>query len=293
MSAVHHLLLGHGLAAQRLRETATGPIQVGITLNTTHAIPATDSAVDRDAARRADGLGTRVYTDPLVLGSYPVDVVDDLAARGVRLPVQDGDLAVIAQPLDFLGVNYYTSHVFSGTDEHGSELVDGLPVSRLVSQNLPVTAMDWEIIPQGLTDMLVRLGRDYPAVPLYVTENGAAFDDTPGADGGIDDEDRTAYFAEHVEAVAAAREAGADVRGYFAWSLMDNFEWGYGYEKRFGIVHVDYETQRRTLKRSGRWFSENIRRSRAAETSPLDSDRLDSGRLDSDRLDSGRLDNDS
>ncbi|MEY9968221.1 beta-glucosidase [Streptacidiphilus sp. MAP12-16] len=273
MSAVHHLLLGHGLATQRLRETAPEPIQVGITLNTTHAIAASGSAVDRDAARRADGLGTRVYTDPLIRGSYPADVVDDLAVRGVRLPVQDGDLAVIAQPLDFLGVNYYTSHVFSGTDEHGSELVDGLPVSRTVSQNLPVTAMDWEIIPQGLTDMLVRLGRDYPAVPLYVTENGAAFDDRPGADGGVDDADRTAYFAEHVEAVAAARDAGADVRGYFAWSLMDNFEWGYGYEKRFGIVHVDYETQRRTVKQSGRWFSENIRRSREAETGPLDNDR--------------------
>ena len=262
MAAVHHLLLGHGLAAQRLRETAPGPIQVGITLNTAHAIPATDAPEDAVAARRADGLGTRVYTDPLVHGSYPVDVVDDLNARGVHLPVQDGDLSVIAQPLDFLGVNYYTSHYFSGTDEDGRTEVDGVPVVRQVLQGLPVTAMDWEITPYGFTDLLVRLGRDYPGVPLYVTENGAAFDDEVGPDGEVDDADRTAYFVEHLAAVADAREAGADIRGYFAWSLMDNFEWGYGYDKRFGIVHVDYETQARTVKGSGHWFADTIRRNR-------------------------------
>jgi beta-glucosidase len=266
MSAVHHLLLGHGLAAQRLRESAPGPVQVGITLNTAHAVPATDAPADRDAARRADGLGTRVYTDPLVLGSYPLDVVDDLAARGVHLPVQDGDLSVIAQPLDFLGVNYYTSHYFSGTDELGREEVDGVPVVRQIMQGLPVTAMDWEITPDGFTDLLVRLGRDYPGVPLYVTENGAAFDDEVGAGGEIDDADRVAYFARHLDAVADAREAGADIRGYFAWSLMDNFEWGYGYDKRFGIVHVDYETQQRTVKQSGHWFSDTIRDNRDAQS---------------------------
>ncbi|MEZ0088864.1 GH1 family beta-glucosidase [Streptacidiphilus sp. EB129] len=265
MAAVHHLLLGHGLAAQRLRATAPGPIQVGITLNTAHALPATDARADREAARRADGLGTRIYTDPLVLGSYPADVVDDLGARGLRLPVQDGDLAVIAQPLDFLGVNYYTSHVFSGSDEQGRELVDGLPVTRQVPQGLPVTAMDWEITPDGLTDLLVRLGRDYPGLPIYVTENGAAFDDRPGPDGEVDDPDRTAYYARHLDAVAAARAAGADVRGYFAWSLLDNFEWGYGYEKRFGIVHVDYATQRRTPKQSAHWYRDTIRRTRAGD----------------------------
>jgi beta-glucosidase len=269
MSAVHHLLLGHGLAAQRLRETAPasaeGPIRVGITLNTAHALPATDAPADHAAARRADGLGTRIYTDPLVLGSYPVDVVDDLSARGVHLPVQDGDLSSIAQPLDFLGVNYYTSHYFSGTDELGQAEADGRPVVRVVPQGLPVTAMDWEITPYGLTDLLVRLGRDYPDVPLYVTENGAAFDDAaPGPDGLVHDADRTAYFSEHLAAVADARAAGADVRGYFAWSLMDNFEWAEGYEKRFGIVHVDYETQVRTVKQSGHWFSEAIRSNREA-----------------------------
>jgi beta-glucosidase len=266
MAAVHHLLLGHGLAAKRLRETAPGPIQVGVTLNTAHAVPATDTPADRAAARRADGFGTRVYTDPLVLGSYPVDVVDELTARGVQLPVQDGDLSAIAQPLDFLGVNYYTSHYFSGTDELGREQVDGEPVMRQILQGLPVTAMDWEITPDGFTDLLVRLGRDYPGVPLYVTENGAAFDDEVGPDGAVDDADRTAYFDRHLDAVADAREAGADIRGYFAWSLMDNFEWGYGYDKRFGIVHVDYETQARTVKQSGHWFADTIRSNRDTQS---------------------------
>jgi beta-glucosidase len=265
MAAVHHLLLGHGLATQRLREAAPEPIQVGITLNTAHALPATDTDADRAAARRADGFGTRIYTDPLVLGSYPTDVVDELSARGVHLPVQHGDLSVIAQPLDFLGVNYYTSHYFSGTAEDDSAVeatADGVALTRLVPQGYPVTAMDWEITPFGLTGMLTRLGADYPGIPLYVTENGAAFDDQPDQDGEVEDADRTAYFAEHIEAVAAARDAGADVRGYFAWSLLDNFEWSYGYDKRFGIVHVDYETQKRTVKQSGRWFRDNIRRNR-------------------------------
>ena len=266
LAAVHHLLLGHGLAAQRLRAAApddpADPVRVGITLNTTHAIPAEDTETDRAAARRADGIGTRLYTDPLVLGHYPADVLEDLAIDGLALPVQDGDLETIAQPLDFLGVNYYTSHYVSGTDADGDLAPSGRPVTRSVPQGLPVTALDWEIVPHGLTDHLVRLDRDYPGLPLYVTENGAAFDDRTAPDGDVRDGDRTAYLAEHIAAVAAARAAGADVRGYFAWSLMDNFEWGYGYDKRFGIVHVDYETQRRTVKQSGRWFREHIRSTR-------------------------------
>ena len=275
LAAVHHLLLGHGLAAQRLRACAPAdraePVQVGITLNTTHAIPVEDTAADRAAARRADGVGTRLYTDPLVHGRYPVDVLDDLAAEGLRLPVLEGDLGAIAQPLDFLGVNYYTSHYISGAGADGLPDPDGRPVTRPVPQGLPVTAMDWEIVPRGLTDHLVRLDRDYPGIPLYVTENGAAFDDRAAPDGDVRDADRTAYLAEHVEAVAAARAAGADVRGYFAWSLMDNFEWGYGYDKRFGIVHVDYGTQRRTVKQSGRWFREHIRSSREQSGPPVGS----------------------
>ncbi|MFB9903141.1 GH1 family beta-glucosidase [Allokutzneria oryzae] len=263
ISAVHHLLLGHGLAAQRMRAAATEPINLGITLNMSTATPATDSAADRDAARRADGLGLRIYTDPLVRGQYPADVVADLGARGITLPVLDGDLEIISAPLDVLGVNYYFSQLYSGVAEDGATTgADGHPVVRDVRYGRPVTAMDWEIVPEGFTELLVRLGRDYPGLPMVVTENGSAFADTPDETGYVRDDGRTAYFAAHIAAVAKARQEGADVRGYFAWSLMDNFEWSYGYDKRFGIVHVDYATQKRTPKQSALWYRDTIRRVR-------------------------------
>ncbi|MFD1830747.1 GH1 family beta-glucosidase [Streptomyces desertarenae] len=264
MRAVHHLLLGHGLAAQRLRAARHAPEELGITLNLGTATPASDSEADRAAARRADGMGTRLYLDPLVHGRYPQDVLEDLSARGAALPVEDGDLEVISTPLDVLGVNFYSGHVFSGTTEDGSPTgEDGLPVTRVVPRGRPRTAMDWEIVPECLTELLVRLERDY-GLPMVITENGAAFDDTVAGDGAVHDADRTAYLADHIRAVAAARAAGADVRGYFAWSLMDNFEWAYGYAKRFGLVHVDYATQRRTVKDSGLWYRDTIRLTRQA-----------------------------
>ncbi|MEU5723563.1 GH1 family beta-glucosidase [Micromonospora sp. NPDC047738] len=263
IAAAHHLLLGHGLAVRRLRAAATGPIELGITVNLATADPATNNPADRDAARASDGLGNRLYLDPLFHGRYPADVVADLAAEGVRLPIEDGDLAVISSPIDVLGVNFYFGQLFSGVDERGRERDDeGRPVRRVVRRDLPRTAMDWEIVPASFTDLLVRLSRDYPGVPLVVTENGAAFDDRPDADGFVADDDRVAYLAEHLRAVARARQAGADVRGYFAWSLLDNFEWAYGYDKRFGIVRVDYDTQRRTPKRSAHWYRDTVRRVR-------------------------------
>ncbi|MFJ8579837.1 GH1 family beta-glucosidase [Micromonospora sp. NPDC093277] len=263
IAAAHHLLLGHGLATQRLRAAATTPIELGLTVNLATADPATDSAADRDAARASDGLGNRLYLDPLFHGRYPEDVVADLAAEGIRIPVQDGDLTVIATPIDVLGVNYYFGQVFSGVDEQGRERDDeGRPVRRVVRRDLPRTAMDWEIVPNSFTDLLVRLSRDYPGVPMVITENGAAFDDRPDADGLVADDDRVAYLTEHLRAVARARQAGADVRGYFAWSLLDNFEWAYGYDKRFGIVRVDYDTQRRTPKRSAQWYRDTVGRVR-------------------------------
>jgi beta-glucosidase len=261
--AAHHLLLGHGLAAQRIRAAAGQPVDLGITLNMGYAEPAKDTELDRAAARREDGLGTRLYLDPLVHGRYPADVVEDLAARGVRLPVQDGDLEIISTPIDVLGVNYYSAHRFSGTDEQGRTTTDdGLPVARMVPHGAPVTAMGWEIVPDGFTKLLVRLHEDYPGLPLVITENGAAFDDQPDDTGFVADDGRTAYLTEHLRAVAAAIAGGADVRGYFAWSLMDNFEWSYGYDKRFGIVRVNYETQERTPKQSALWYRDTIRRVR-------------------------------
>ena len=264
LHAVHHLLLGHGLATARLRAAARGPVDLGITLNPTVAVPASDSAADRAAARRSDGLGTRIYLDPIVYGRYPSDVIEDLAARGIRLPVQDGDLEIISTPIDVLGVNYYFTVQLSGVDEQGrTEDTDGNPVERVVPMGRPTTAMGWEIEPAGLTDLLVRISRDYPGVPMVVTENGAAFDDRPDESGVVDDADRIDYLASHIAAVATARQRGADVRGYLAWSLLDNFEWAYGYAGRFGLVRVDYDTQARIPKRSALWYRDTIRRARA------------------------------
>ncbi|MFF1648943.1 GH1 family beta-glucosidase [Streptomyces sp. NPDC058240] len=264
--AVHHLLLGHGLAARYIRETAAArgnELELGITLNLGTATPETDSPEDAEACRRADGTGRRLYLDPLVKGAYPEDVVADLALRNAELPVRDGDLDVISTPIDILGVNFYRGTLFSGVTEEGSPVdAEGLPVTRGVERDLPRTAMDWEITPTALTDLLVGLEKEY-GVPTVITESGAAFDDTVSEDGQIHDADRTTYLADHIAAVAAARAAGADVRGYFAWSLMDNFEWSYGYDKRFGIVRVDYDTQERTLKDSAKWYRDTIRLTRS------------------------------
>jgi beta-glucosidase len=264
ISAVHHLLLSHGLATQRMRAASTRPHRLGITLNMGTADPATDAPADRDAARRADGMGLRIYLDPLRYGRYPADMVEDLAARGSAFPVRDGDLEIISTPFDVLGVNFYFGQDFAGIDEQGNTHdAQGLPVVRQVLPDTPRTAMDWPITPDRFTQLLVRLHREYPGLPIVITENGAAFDDEADAEGFVRDDGRTAYLAEHIAAVADARAQGADVRGYFAWSLMDNFEWAEGYAKRFGIVHVDYETQNRTPKQSALWYRDNIARLRA------------------------------
>jgi beta-glucosidase len=266
ISAVHHLHLGHGLAVQRMRAAATRPIEIGITLNLGNAIPASDDPVDREVARRADGMGARLYLDPLLRGSYPADVVADLAAAGITIPVRDGDLAVIAAPIDVLGVNYYTDSVFSGHAEDGSTADEnGRPIERRVSRGLPRTEMDWEIRPEGLRDLLVRLSTDYPGTPLVITENGAAFDDAADETGFVRDSDRVDYLSAHLGAVADAQAEGADVRGYFAWSLLDNFEWGLGYDKRFGIIRVAYDTQVRTPKQSAVFWRDVVRRWREAQ----------------------------
>ncbi|GAA1867994.1 GH1 family beta-glucosidase [Asanoa iriomotensis] len=258
--AAHHLLLGHGLAAQ-----AVGPI--GITLNLYAISPASSAEVDLDAARRIDGMANRIFLDPLLRGAYPADVVADLAPVSDMSHVRDGDLELISTPLPMLGVNYYSRHVVAGpvpgvtpspcwrkqTSWPGSEDV------RFVTRGFPVTDMNWEIDAPGLVETLTRLAAEYPAVPLYVTENGAAFVDQV-VDGEVADPQRVAYFDAHLRACHEAITAGVPLRGYFAWSLMDNFEWAWGYTKRFGLIHVDYATQLRTPKTSARWYAEVIRR---------------------------------
>jgi beta-glucosidase len=256
VAAAHHLLLGHGLAAAALR--SHGAEQVGITLNLYPVTPLDDDPAVLDAARRVDGLQNRLFLDPLLRGRYPADVRRDLAAVTDFGFVQPGDAELIAAPLDLLGVNYYTRHVVTTSPLPGSATVTTL------SPDGPQTTMGWGVDAAALLELLRRVQRDYGDLPIYVTENGAAYDDEVAPDGGVHDPERTAFLAAHVAACAEAVGEGIPLRGYFVWSLLDNFEWAYGYAKRFGIVHVDFATQDRRVKDSGRWFAELLRAHRAA-----------------------------
>jgi beta-glucosidase len=270
LAAAHHLMLGHGLAVSAMRGQDPAS-QLGITLNLSPADPATDHPADLDAARRVDAVSNRIFLDPLLRGRYPDDLRQDVAGVSDFGFVRPGDDAVIAAPLDFLGVNYYFRAVVRpnpaepAQDPHSRAWVGSTDVEP-VRTGLPTTAMGWEIDPTGLSDMLTRVHREYGPLPLYVTENGAAFDDVV-SEGTVADHDRIAFLDSHFRATLQAIGDGADVRGYFVWSLLDNFEWAYGYDKRFGLIHVDYATQVRTPKDSARWFAQVTRRN--ALSSPV------------------------
>ena len=251
MQVSHHLLLSHGLALQALRAQGC-KARLGIVLNLAAIHAAADTEADHAKARLEDGLASRWYLDPLFKGTYPADVLAHLGADAPQ--VQTGDLAAIRTPMDFLGVNYYTRAMIS----------DGAPFD-VRTGGREVTDMGWEVYPEGLTELLLRLHREYPVPPMYVKENGAAFKDTLVA-GRVHDARRTEYIARHIAAVADALRQGVRMEGYMVWSLMDNFEWASGYAKRFGIVHVDYETQQRTPKDSALWYRAFLRRQRAAHT---------------------------
>lgn len=257
VAASHHLNLAHGLAVQALRAAAPA-VQVGTTLNLYPVTAASGVPGGADLARRIDGLQNRWFLDPVLLGRYPEDVVSDLGPLVPDGLVRDGDLGTIAQPLDFLGVNYYTRHVVRPSAYPGTNALE------FAHRGLAKAVNGWEVDPEGLTEILVRVARDYPAIPIHVTENGSAWADTVEADGSVVDADRLAYLASHLAACARAREQGADVAGYFAWSLLDNFEWAEGYAVRFGLVRVDFATQRRTVKASGEWYGAFVRAARAA-----------------------------
>jgi beta-galactosidase len=258
LHAAHHLLLGHGLAVQQMRQSRHSST-LGITLNLYSVRSASDSEMDREAARRVDGLGNRLFLDPVLLGRYPEDVLADTGVADWFAERAD-DLSTIGVPVDFLGVNYYSRHTLAAPDDGvfadpsvasanpGSERV------RTVDTGAPKTQMGWEIHPDGLLDVVEMVADRRDGLPVYITENGAAYPDELGTDGRVDDEERRHYFDLHTDAAAQAVAAGLPLQGYFAWSLMDNFEWAFGFSRRFGIVHVDYETQRRTIKSSGYWF---------------------------------------
>jgi beta-glucosidase len=241
MQVSHHCLLSHGLAMKAMRSTRAN-LDVGIVLNLSPVYSATDSPADTMLASREDGLLVRWYMDALLRGKYPADILEYLAADAPD--TEAGDAFLIAQPLDFLGVNYYHP-IVSGAGRSFSPARAGATV----------TDMGWEVAPANFTDLLMRLDREYDLPPLFITENGAAYRDLV-IDGGVGDEERRAYIESHIRAIADAIDRGVDVRGYFVWSLLDNFEWASGYTKRFGIYYVDYQTQARILKRSGFWYKD-------------------------------------
>jgi beta-glucosidase len=250
----HHLLLSHGEAVPALRANSKPEARVGITLNLNHVDPASDSEADRAAAAREDRFLNRWFLDPIFRAAYPPELLAFFASQGVTPPVEQGDLERIAVPIDFLGVNNYFRSVMQAGPSG-----DGTDDRHIKPESSSYTAMDWEIWPDGLRRLLVRLQRDYAPPALYITENGAAFDDTLTPDGQVHDAPRVVYLRDHLRACRQAILEGAALRGYFVWSLLDNFEWAEGYAKRFGITYVDYPTQRRVIKDSGRYYARVIR----------------------------------
>ncbi|MDY7101916.1 MAG: GH1 family beta-glucosidase [Actinomycetota bacterium] len=248
LAAAHHLLLAHGKAVPVIRELAgragADGAEVGIVLNFTPTTPYSDEEADVERAALLDAIENRWYVEPVAGLGYPEVGVAGLGWD--RREVRDGDLDTIATPLDFLGVNYYSRQVARAGDAH-------------VEPTLPVTAMGWEIHPQGIGDLLVGLDERHGFPKYLITENGAAMPDDVVVDGAVHDRDRIAYIADHLTEVHRAIGAGVPVEGYFVWSFLDNFEWAYGYARRFGIVHVDYETLVRTPKASARWYAEVAR----------------------------------
>ncbi|MEU7016416.1 GH1 family beta-glucosidase [Streptomyces sp. NPDC046385] len=261
LRAAHHLNLAHGLGVRALRAALPASAEVSLTLNLHALRPAADSPEDRDAVRRIDAVGNRIFLDPVFHGRLPADLVADTASLTDWSFVHDGDLDAIAAPIDALGVNYYSPAVVAaGTSAAPSPWPGAAGHVRFVPLPGPRTAMDWPVDADGLYELLVRLRDELPHVPLLITENGAAYDDYADPEGGVHDPERVAYLAAHLAAARRALADGVDLRGYFLWSLLDNFEWAHGYGRRFGIVHVDFPTGRRTPKDSFRWYGEVIAR---------------------------------
>lgn len=258
--ASHHVLLSHGLATQAYRASGQKG-EVGITLNFSWVDAASDAPEDLAAARRLDGFSNRWFLDPLFSGQYPADMVEwvDPIIGGFDC-VKPGDLQIIGAPVDFLGINFYTrSKVAAGPND------GGLNISYIDPPAETKTAMGWEVHANSLYRLLSWIEKDYThGLPLYITENGAAFDDVM-EQGEVHDERRLAYVADHLAAAKQFIDEGGSLKGYFLWSFMDNFEWAYGYSKRFGVIHVDYDTQVRTPKDSAKWYSEQIAFNRTVE----------------------------
>lgn len=249
--ASHHLLLSHGKTVEFYRSMGVDG-EIGITLNLTPALPATNKLEDVAAAERSDGFSNRWFIDPVFKGRYPEDMAALFEKRfGSFYFIKDGDLETIATPIDFLGVNYYSHNIVEANDD------DDVLGSKVIGETENVTEMGWGIHPDSLYRLLTRIKRDYTDLPLYITENGAAFPDQL-VDGKIDDTDRINYLHDHFAAVHRFIEEGGNLQGFYVWSLLDNYEWAFGYSKRFGIIYVDYETLERIPKESYKWYQKVI-----------------------------------
>jgi beta-glucosidase len=249
LTAAHHLNLSHAAAVHRIRQNAAGA-KVGITLNYSHAEPATDRPEDVKAVQLYDGFFNRWYLDPVLKGSYPADLVEHYgkALAGIHLD----EVAGAAVPLDFLGLNYYSRALLAADD---SQLI---PVKYVHNPASEYTEMGWEVYPDGIRQMLLRIQRDYAPSAFYITENGSAFIDPEPQNNLVPDPRRLAYLKAHLISLEQAIAEGVPLKGYFAWSLMDNFEWAFGYSKRFGMIYVDYSTQQRTPKSSAHYYKRVI-----------------------------------
>ena len=251
----HHLLLAHAGAIEAYRGSRQGDGKIGAVLNLYPIVAATDAPADQAAARLVDGYHNRWWLDPVLKGSYPADLWKTFSDHGVAPRVQPGDLdRLAAAKSDFLGVNYYFRKVVKAADVHPI-----LAFEEVKPVGAPYTSMNWEVWPEGLKDLLVRLKADYGDIPLSITENGAAFPDQTIVDGVVQDEDRRSFLEDHFAAARRALDAGVNLESYFVWSLLDNYEWAWGYEKRFGLFRVDYATQKRSWKQSSLWYQQFLK----------------------------------
>ncbi|MFN8377107.1 MAG: GH1 family beta-glucosidase [Anaerolineae bacterium] len=250
LRAAHHLMLAHGKAVSVLRANGDRETKVGLVNALTWSDPATDSEADRLAASRHYSFHNRWFLDPPLKGVYPENILNLVGWS--RIPVEVGDMEIISTPIDFLGVNYYMRGVVENALEENALGIRGVRMP-----DSEYTHMDWEVWPEGLYNLLMKLTADY-GIPLYITENGAAFEDEVTSDGRVHDVRRTAYYQSHLAAAHRAITHGAPLKGYFAWSLLDNFEWGYGYARRFGLCYVDYNTQQRIMKDTAIWYAQTV-----------------------------------
>jgi len=253
------------MAVSAMRSTARTDERFSITLDLSPVYPGTDSAADHAAAHLMDGLKNRQFLDPVLRGEYPADVVEATRHLSDWGFVQPGDAEIISAPLDLLGVNYYFPTRVGAAPSHGPGMphFPGSGSIEVLPPRGPLTEMDWEVLPEGFTDLLVRLHEDY-GLPIVVTENGSAYPDVVESTGQVLDTQRAEYLRSHLAALHDAIALGVDVRGYFAWSLLDNFEWAHGFSKRFGLIHVDYDTLVRRPKASASFYASVVASNRLA-----------------------------